>query len=204
RTGQVRLDEMKVSRDSVRERHIPPRIPRIVPAHPRSHCMQVRAIGHSWCGSMERPMEQSYVARPRTPCRTRRSKCARSWYKASVVTTTTMAARDVETDGGEPRPRPYLFYVLDAQRPLGSAARYALDRFERVVFGRGATPSVRSLQGDLCIGLVDPYVSTTHAVVERDRDGRFLLEDRSKNGTFLNGTPSKGAVLEDGDLIEIG
>src|SRR5215510_5763535 len=99
-----------------------------------------------------RPWDNAMSHAPRTPCRTRRSKCARSWYKASVVTTTTMAARDVDTDGGEPRPRPYLFYVLDALRPLGSAARYALDRFERVVFGRGATPSVRSLQGDLCIG----------------------------------------------------
>jgi transcriptional regulator with AAA-type ATPase domain len=53
------------------------------------------------------------------------------------------------------------------------------------------------------IALPDPHVSSSHAVVER-RGLVDRIENLSRKGTFVNGRPIEQAVLEDGDLIEIG
>ena len=54
------------------------------------------------------------------------------------------------------------------------------------------------------IPLDDPRVSRHHATV-RSRRGRFLVEDRSSNGTYLNGLKVEGeAWLDDGDVFRVG
>jgi len=48
-----------------------------------------------------------------------------------------------------------------------------------------------------------PRVSRHHAVITRTRDGRFVLRDRSKHGTSVNGEPVAERALESGDLIRL-
>jgi pSer/pThr/pTyr-binding forkhead associated (FHA) protein len=60
----------------------------------------------------------------------------------------------------------------------------------------------RSLSAD--IELDHPSVSRRHALISRE-DGRLmLLDDHSLNGSYLNGRRVERAVLEDGDVIELG
>jgi pSer/pThr/pTyr-binding forkhead associated (FHA) protein len=61
--------------------------------------------------------------------------------------------------------------------------------------GRGMTADV----------LLDhPTVSRRHALIAQ-RDGQLtLLDDRSMNGTWLNGARIREAPLRDGDVIELG
>ena len=61
--------------------------------------------------------------------------------------------------------------------------------------GRGVSADVH---------LDHPTVSRRHALVVRREDTIVLLDDRSMNGTWLNGARINEAVLSDGDLIQLG
>ena len=51
----------------------------------------------------------------------------------------------------------------------------------------------------------DPGVSNYHAIIESGTDGSFTLKDQqSTNGTFINGTMVREAVLRNGDTIRLG
>jgi pSer/pThr/pTyr-binding forkhead associated (FHA) protein len=52
--------------------------------------------------------------------------------------------------------------------------------------------------------LDDPTVSRRHALVVRRDDVLVLLDDRSMNGTWLNGERIGEAELSDGDVIQLG
>ena len=60
----------------------------------------------------------------------------------------------------------------------------------------------RGLSADL--RLDDATVSRKHAVVVRRDDDVVILDDRSMNGTFVNGERIAEAVLADGDEIALG
>jgi predicted nucleic acid-binding Zn-ribbon protein len=60
----------------------------------------------------------------------------------------------------------------------------------------------RSLAAD--IRFDDPTVSRRHALIVRQADGVRVLDDRSLNGVFVNGTRVEGRVLGDGDEIVVG
>jgi hypothetical protein len=60
----------------------------------------------------------------------------------------------------------------------------------------------RSLAAD--IRFDDPTVSRRHALIVRQADGVRVLDDRSLNGVFVNGTRVEGKVLSDGDEIVVG
>ena len=60
----------------------------------------------------------------------------------------------------------------------------------------------RSLAADLRFD--DPTVSRRHALIVRHPDGVRLLDDRSLNGVFVNGSRIDGRVLQDGDEIIVG
>ncbi len=60
----------------------------------------------------------------------------------------------------------------------------------------------RSLAAD--IRFDDPTVSRRHALIVRHPDGVRLLDDRSLNGVFVNGTRVDGRTLSDGDEIIVG
>jgi pSer/pThr/pTyr-binding forkhead associated (FHA) protein len=62
--------------------------------------------------------------------------------------------------------------------------------------GRGFSADLR---------LDDMTVSRRHAIVAALGDGRVrILDDRSVNGTFVNGRPVAEADLADGDVITLG
>lgn len=54
------------------------------------------------------------------------------------------------------------------------------------------------------IELEDPTVSRRHAVLIRDEAGVRILDDRSENGVHVNGIPTTGCMLRDGDRISLG
>jgi hypothetical protein len=60
----------------------------------------------------------------------------------------------------------------------------------------------RSLAADLRFD--DPTVSRRHALIVRQPDGVRLLDDRSLNGVFVNGSRVEGKALQDGDEIIVG
>jgi len=60
----------------------------------------------------------------------------------------------------------------------------------------------RSLAAD--VRFDDPTVSRRHALIVRQPDGVRLLDDRSLNGVFVNGTRVDGKTLSDGDEIIVG
>lgn len=64
-----------------------------------------------------------------------------------------------------------------------------------VVVGRG---------DDCTVQLPDERVSRHHAVIHREEDGAYRIEDRSRNGTRVNDAMLKGSRrLEPGDRIYI-
>ena len=66
----------------------------------------------------------------------------------------------------------------------------------------GPTHVGRGFGADL--RLDDPAVSRRHAIVVSDDDGVRILDDRSANGTRVNGRCVARAVLADGDVIVVG
>jgi hypothetical protein len=61
--------------------------------------------------------------------------------------------------------------------------------------GRGLSSDVR---------LEDRRVSRRHAIIAQRGDGTRVLDDRSHNGTFLNGRAVTVAYLADGDVLRVG
>jgi pSer/pThr/pTyr-binding forkhead associated (FHA) protein len=68
--------------------------------------------------------------------------------------------------------------------------------------GPGATHIGRGFGADL--RLDDPAVSRRHALVVCDEAGAVILDDRSANGTLVNGHAVARAALADGDVIVVG
>ena len=68
--------------------------------------------------------------------------------------------------------------------------------------GPGATRIGRGFGADL--RLDDPTVSRRHAIVVSDDRGAVILDDRSANGTRVNGRCVARAELADGDVIMLG
>jgi pSer/pThr/pTyr-binding forkhead associated (FHA) protein len=60
----------------------------------------------------------------------------------------------------------------------------------------------RSITAD--IELEDITVSRRHALIVREGSETLLLDDGSRNGTWLNGARVSRAVLHDGDTIVLG
>ena len=61
--------------------------------------------------------------------------------------------------------------------------------------GRGVSADVR---------LDDPTVSRRHAIIAQREHEAVLLDDRSMNGTWLNGERVSESPLADGDVIQLG
>jgi pSer/pThr/pTyr-binding forkhead associated (FHA) protein len=70
------------------------------------------------------------------------------------------------------------------------------------VLQRDWTRIGRSLAAD--VRLDDPTISRRHALVVRGPDGVRVLDDRSLNGVFVNGTRVEWQTLTDGDEIVVG
>jgi pSer/pThr/pTyr-binding forkhead associated (FHA) protein len=68
--------------------------------------------------------------------------------------------------------------------------------------GRGVTHIGRGLAADL--RLDEDSVSRRHAILLYRSSGSRILDDRSSNGTFVNGRRVTQADLKDGDVLMLG
>ena len=104
---------------------------------------------------------------------------------------------------------PHLFLVLNCDRPSAAAMRCSLQRFDEVMLGRADHRTVSQQDGSgvprLTLGVDDPWMSGSHALLRRVL-GSWTIEDLgSKNGTLVVGRKCERAQeLRDGDLIELG
>jgi hypothetical protein len=76
------------------------------------------------------------------------------------------------------------------------------EELRTVALTREWTRIGRSLAAD--VRFDDPTVSRRHALIVRHPDGVRLLDDRSLNGVFVNGSRVEGKALQDGDEIIVG
>ncbi|HEY4280457.1 MAG TPA: FHA domain-containing protein [Conexibacter sp.] len=90
---------------------------------------------------------------------------------------------------GQPAPGRYFAVEED-----GSERMIALDRTITHI-GRGFTADLQ---------LEDVSVSRRHAIVTQRRGAVRILDDRSSNGTFVNGRKIHEAELHDGDVVVVG
>jgi sigma-54 dependent transcriptional regulator, acetoin dehydrogenase operon transcriptional activator AcoR len=120
----------------------------------------------------------------------------------------TLTRSDSDRDPDQPRPRPALFQVLDCARPLTSSVRYLLGDLREVELGRGdaawAAREPRPGGTALVVRVPDGRMSSRHARIVRDGAGFALVDEGSKNGSFVNGARAERTALRDGDLIELG
>jgi DNA-binding NtrC family response regulator len=119
---------------------------------------------------------------------------------------TTLSVLERTRVPGKRRARLYL--VLEGCRPLAGSVRWSLSDIEEAHIGRGdARKSRRKSHAGVSmleIEVPDRRMSGDHARLA-SVGGRWVLQDRdSKNGTRVNGTRVTRAVLESGDLLELG
>src|SRR5260370_30852207 len=87
---------------------------------------------------------------------------------------------------------PYLFVVLECDRPTSGGARFALGGVDEVIIGRGLerASSFETHGGvsRLVVRIPGRSMSSTHARLLRADEGWILEDARSTNGSFVNGT----------------
>jgi hypothetical protein len=76
------------------------------------------------------------------------------------------------------------------------------DQVRLIALERPITHIGRGLAAD--VRIEDSHVSRRHAIVAHRGDGVQLLDDRSSNGTFVNGRSVTVAHLSDGDVLRVG
>ena len=111
--------------------------------------------------------------------------------------------------GGRPTPvAPYLFVALECDRLKAGGARYALSGIDELVIGRG---DERSLSRHASGGMVRAvlrvpgrWMSSTHARLLRSPEGWVLEDAGSTNGVSVRGRRVDRAVLQDGEVFELG
>jgi hypothetical protein len=106
----------------------------------------------------------------------------------------------------QPEPCDSDAWLQDAREQLGEPGEYLAyedgGELKTVALMREWTRIGRSLAAD--VRFDDPTVSRRHALVVRQADGVRVLDDRSLNGVFVNGSRIEWKVLEDGDEILVG
>jgi transcriptional regulator of acetoin/glycerol metabolism len=103
---------------------------------------------------------------------------------------------------------PYLFVVLECDRPTAGGARYVLSGIDQVVVSRGeersATRAVSGGMSRLTLRVPGRSMSSTHARLSATPEGWVLEDARSTNGSFVNGRRIERQLLQDGDILELG
>ncbi len=121
-----------------------------------------------------------------------------------------MTTRDDLIDVQETRTLPRLT-ERDLRRAV--AAQPAPGRGRYLALGTGGDEVCIPLEGPVTrigrgiasdLTLDDASVSRRHALVVVRGDGCVLLDDRSRNGTWLNGERVSEAPLRDGDVFTVG
>jgi DNA-binding NtrC family response regulator len=104
---------------------------------------------------------------------------------------------------------PYIVRLTVADQSSLPSCRMSVAEVSKVLIGRGdTTHHTRSHDQEgpaLHVGVQDSWMSSRHAELIKEEDGRWRLKDSgSKNGTFLNDARCEESVLADGDLFHTG
>jgi predicted RNA-binding Zn-ribbon protein involved in translation (DUF1610 family) len=132
------------------------------------------------------------------------------FVRASLFSTERMPTRHQGTrrEGtlSEPPPVGQATRLAKARERIETPGQYLCYEENRelrtVALTREWTRIGRSLAAD--VRFDDPTVSRRHALIVRQPDGVRVLDDRSLNGVFVNGSRVEGQVLQDGDEIIVG
>ena len=106
-----------------------------------------------------------------------------------------------------PRTAPCLFVMLHSDAPWAGGARHLLVDVDEVVLTRGSEWRHERSGGStrtLTLRMPGPLVSREHARITRARDGWYLVDEGSRNGTFVNRERMTKAKLAGGELIGCG
>jgi pSer/pThr/pTyr-binding forkhead associated (FHA) protein len=110
------------------------------------------------------------------------------------------------TQAGEPARRERPSWVEDARAGLSAPGKYLAyeesGRHVVVALSREWTRIGRSMAADLRFD--DATVSRRHALVVSQAEGVRVLDDRSLNGVYVNGSRVEWSPLSDGDEVAIG
>ena len=99
---------------------------------------------------------------------------------------------------------------LAAEHPVSDPGRLVVERSKAIPVGKefdaGPVPVTIGRSGENTISLDgDEFASGQHARIESQRDGVWILDLGSTNGTFVNGERVEGRrLLHRGDLLQIG
>jgi pSer/pThr/pTyr-binding forkhead associated (FHA) protein len=95
-------------------------------------------------------------------------------------------------------------HAVSSERPGPGRYLEVDDGTERLLLPLrpGTTHVGRSFAAD--VRLEDQSVSRRHAIVHQRPTGSRILDDRSANGTFVNGRRVTEAELSDGDVVVLG
>jgi len=107
-----------------------------------------------------------------------------------------------ESRAGDAAPVDHLYLVLAGGRP--AAARWALTDVTRVEVGRGPALAAKRTGGTLRLDIADPWMSSMHLVLERDRAHWVAVDAGSRNGISVNGGKQARAILLAHDVVEAG
>jgi pSer/pThr/pTyr-binding forkhead associated (FHA) protein len=99
---------------------------------------------------------------------------------------------------------------LAAEHPASSGGRFVVEQSKAIKVGKsfqaGPVPLTIGRAGDNAVVLEgDEFASAHHARIESQRDGVWVLDLGSTNGTFVNGARLDGRrLLREGDVVQIG
>jgi transcriptional regulator with GAF, ATPase, and Fis domain len=104
--------------------------------------------------------------------------------------------------------RDHLFVLLECNRPLSGATRYALSDVDEVLIGRGNAREARrvNIHGvrRLSLTIPDRLISGAHARILRAESGWVVEDLHSTNGVLCDGHPVTRAELTDRTIVECG
>jgi transcriptional regulator of acetoin/glycerol metabolism len=126
-----------------------------------------------------------------------------------TTVTDTRTVQGEDASGAERDPtRPQFFLLLERARPFAGGARHSLANIDRVTIGRGPVRAARRLidsgRPTLALTVPDERISSLHACLERHGAGWRFTDRGSTNGSRINRARASTAILDDGDLVELG
>ncbi|GBC83787.1 Protease PrsW [bacterium HR11] len=89
-------------------------------------------------------------------------------------------------------------WILTIQGGSLHGTQFRFEAPRRLTVGRGADCDVRFHP------TADRIVSTLHAVFQQEADGLYVIDQNSRNGTFVNGVRVQRARLQHGDVVQLG
>jgi DNA-binding NtrC family response regulator len=119
---------------------------------------------------------------------------------------------EFEPAAREERTRPFLFLVLEAERPLAGGARFGLEDLDEILVGRAQSGTRRQInrstvQGKrrLTITVPGQFLSKEHALFRRQGQAWTVQDLSSRNGVYVNATQIADArPIGPGDLVSLG